>query len=173
MANSFDLPVLIDLLCRTGSDPVLQDLLEIDEPRLKRLRQVAARDTASSRSFPKLGVEFAFGTSKMSPSIPTPQGVKYEIRLDTVFLFQKVKGRPNQYQGDLPAGLTFGLSFDDVQKLLGEPVERRDFRTYREPDFISKRLKYDSGEYWYWCEFDQSDLLYLVALVGYCYGADK
>lgn len=173
MVNSFELPVLIDLLCRTGSDPVLQDLLEIDEPRLKRLRQEAARDTVSHRSFPKLGVGFVFGTSKMSPSIPSTQGVKYEIRLDGVFLYQKVKGRPNQYQGDLPNDLIFGLGFDAVQKLLGEPVERRDFRAYSEPNFISKRLKYDSGKYWYWCEFDQNDLLYRVALVGYCYGFDK
>lgn len=47
-----------------------------------------------------------------------PEGT---LVVSTVFLFAEGVQKHRQYQGDLPHGLRFGMSRDQVRALLGEP----------------------------------------------------
>lgn len=169
MDREFSLQELIGLLCRTGADPVLQAALGIDEARLKRLRQEAARDTSANTSHKRFGIATAFGTSKMSPSIRCPPGIKHEVRLDTIFLYRQGKDRFRQYADSLPFDIQFGMSLSILKERLGQPLDERGGEVSPYLGILPKRLKYDTGDCFVWFEFDSEEKVEMVVLVGYCY----
>lgn len=170
MDRTIGLPEFINLLCRTGGDPVLQSALQINQAQLIRLRQLAAKETTATTSYPKFGIATAFGTSKMSASIICPPEVRYEIRLDTIFLYTQGKDRFKQYTGSLPFGMQFGTSLAEIRDRLGKPLDERGGEFSHALGILPKRLKYDAGKCFVWFEFDSDEKVEMVCLVGYCYG---
>ena len=170
MDRALSLQELTRLLCRTGADQVLQAAFGIDEERVKRMRRDAAKDTTANTSHKKFGIATGFGTSKMSPSIPCPAGVKYEVRLDSIFLYRKGKDRFSQYTGSLPFGIQFGTPLAELKERLGQPLDERGGEVSPYLGVLPIRLKYDTGDCFVWFEFDNEEKVEMVTLVGYCYG---